>query len=237
MQPKVYVITATVGTAQLEQCINSVQSQDYCWLEHIIVCDGEEYQWKVNDILNKRSYQNIKKITLPWNTGRDKFICHKIYASIPHLLHTPGYVMFLDEDNWLESTHISSLVKTLQDKKTDWVFALRNICSKDGFFICRDECESLGNISSTWLSEGDYLIDTSCYLVPIEIARQFSECWQRRAREHPEADRLFYHHLSSNFPNFCSSYLYTVNYRLEGRPDSVTAEFFKMGNAVMYSKK
>lgn len=220
------MITATVGTAHLKQCVESVAAQDYEEIEHVVVCDGEEYEEKVRGFCSLS--ERVKLLTLPWNTGRDRYICHKIYAAIPHLLHGPGYVMFLDEDNWLEPGHVRSLVNCLEGNGYDWVFSLRNICLKDGSFLCRDECESLGNIALSCL--GDRLVDTSCYLVPLEIVRQFSECWQRRAREHPEADRLFYHHLATRYPRFGSTHLYTLNYRLEGRPDSVPAEFFLHGN-------
>lgn len=229
---KVFVITATIGTPELETCLKSVAEQDYVGeIEHVVVCDGSEYAGEVQRIVEKMGVR-VTLLVLPWNTGRDRFICHKVYAAIPHLLHTPAYVMFLDEDNWIEQDHISSLIQTIQVKDVDWAFALRNICEKDGSYVCRDECESLGNIAPSWLGENDYLVDTSCYMVPLEIARQFSECWQRRAREHPEADRFFYYHLSQRYPKFCSSGLYTVNYRLEGRPDSVKAEFFIKGNGL-----
>lgn len=229
---KVYVITATVGTKELETCLKSVAEQDYEGIvEHVVVCDGVEYVPKVREIILGAGVEgSVTLLVLPWNTGRDRFICHKIYAAVPHLLHAPGYIMFLDEDNWIERNHVSSLLEAIKIKDVDWAFALRNICEKDGRFVCRDECESLGNIAPSWLGENDYLVDTSCYMVPLEIARQFSECWQRRAREHPEADRLFYYHLAQRYPKFCSSELYTVNYRLEGRPDSVKAEFFLKGN-------
>ena len=229
---KVFVITATIGTKELKACLQSVAEQTYQGeIEHVVVCDGKEYAERVQQIVDEMGV-TVTLLVLPWNTGRDRFICHKVYAAVPHLLHGPAYVMVLDEDNWIERDHISSLVQTIQMKEVDWAFALRNICEKDGRYVCRDECESLGNIASSWLGENDYLVDTSCYMVPLEIARQFSECWQRRAREHPEADRLFYYHLSQRYPKFCSSYLYTVNYRLEGRPDSVKAEFFIKGNGL-----
>lgn len=181
----------------------------------------------------------ISLVVLPWNTGREAFICHKIYAAIPHLLHAPAYVNFLDEDNYVESNHISSMMDTILKKRCFWAFCLRNIVGKKNNMICRDICESLGNLSMTWISEYhkvDYLVDTSCYLVPVEVLQQLSECWQRKARSVPEADRLFYTKLSSRYPNFACSMKYTLNYRIDGRPDSVKADFFMMGNSKMRTK-
>lgn len=228
---KVYIITATVGTELLIKCVESVQKQDYVNIEHILVYDG------INNMKEQLyDYDNLTKLILPWNTGRDKFICHKIYAAIPHLLHSPGYVMFLDEDNTIDSNHVSSLVHTIREHECTWAYALRKIINHNDEVICKDMCESLGYLSPTWMNEKDFLVDTSCYLIPIHIVRLFSECWQRRARENPEADRLFYHYLSKEFPNFKCSMKYTLNYRIEGRPDSVTGEFFKIGNQKMLEK-
>lgn len=218
---KVYVITATVNTPYLEKCVASVQAQEYSEIEHLLVFDGVA--------VREFPYANVKSISLPWNSGRDKYICHKIYAAVPHLLHAPCYVMFLDEDNYIEPDHVSSLVNTIQIGY-DWAFCLRKIVDSNGKFICHDMCESLGNLSPTWLHEEDYLVDTSCYMIPVEMVRQLSECWQRRARETPEADRLFYHYLSKEHPNFKCSGRYTLCYRVGNRPDSVTGEFFLEGN-------
>lgn len=247
--PKVFIITATIGSLELQKCIDSVQEQDYNNIEHVIVCDGIEYE---KEVLLKIKNINIKKhkistIILPWNTGRDKYICHKIYASIPHLIHEPCYISYLDEDNFIESNHISSMIQTIIDNKLEWCYCLRNIVDKKGDFICKDLCESLGKLSPTWISLEkkkmnkymninvitDYLVDTSCYLIPIEIARKYSECWQRRAREYPEADRLFYKYLSTNHIKYECSMKYTLNYRLEGRSDSVSKDFFIVGNTKM----
>jgi len=218
---KVYVITATVNSCYLKACVESVQEQDYSNIEHILIFDGVEPC--VFD------YKNISYINLPWNSGRNKYICHKIYAAIPHLLHEPAYIMFLDEDNTIEYNHVSSLVNLI-GCGYDWAFSLRKIMDSNGKFICNDMCESLGNLSPTWLNPEDYLVDTSCYMIPVHIVRQFSECWQRQARANPEADRLFYHHLSKEYPNFKCSMQYSLCYRVGNRPDSVTGGFFLEGN-------
>lgn len=239
--PKVYIITATVGTEFLDICMESVQKQTYPNLEHIVVCDGVEHYEKVLHMIEKHKGGSvpISPMILPWNTGRNKFICHKIYAAVPHLLHGPAYVNFLDEDNYVEPNHISSMIETLQEKGYLWTFCLRNIVGKKNNMICRDICESLGNLSMTWVAEFhriDYLIDTSCYLVPVEILQEFSICWQRPARSLPEADRLFYQELSHRYKNFGCSMKYTLNYRIDGRPDSVKSDFFMMGNSKMRAK-
>ena len=238
--PKVFVITATIGTDYLKQCIESVQSQTYSNIEHIIVCDGANHLTKVISILDTISItKKIIPMIIPWNSGANRYICHKIYASIPHLLHEPCYVSFLDEDNYYDSNHIEGMIHTLQEKQCQWTYSLRKILSKEGTYICRDMCESLGKLSSTWVSSSiqpDFLVDTSCYLIPVQILRKFSECWQRPARANPEGDRYFYQCLSQVFPMFECTIQYTVNYRVDGREDSVKQEFFLQGNEVMKNR-
>jgi len=236
--PKVTVITATIGTKYLKQCIESVQKQTYPNVSHLIVCDGKNYMDHVISILNSvdKTAKKVDFMIIPWNSGANKFICHKIYAAIPHLIHEPCYICFLDEDNYYEPNHIESMIQTIKTKKCAWTYCLRNIIKPTGEFICRDMCESLGKLHSTWNSNNhnpDYLVDTSCYMVPVEILRQFSECWQRQARAVPEADRYFYYRLSHHYTSFECSMQYTLNYRVEGREDSVKPDFFLYGNDFM----
>lgn len=236
--PKVIVITATIGTKYLQNCIDSVQKQTYSNVSHLIVCDGNNYINDVCNIINNTvdKTKSIELMVIPWNSGANKYICHKIYASIPHLIHEPCYICFLDEDNYYEPEHIETLINTIKDNDCTWAYCLRNIVKPNGEFICRDLCESLGKLYRTWNSiDGfpGYLVDTSCYMVPVEILRQFSECWQRPARSHPEADRCFYENISKKYKRFECSMKFTLNYRVEGRSDSVKPDFFLMGNGVL----
>ena len=236
--PKVIVITATIGTKYLKQCIDSVQQQTYPNIQHIIVCDGSNYYDKVSSIVKKvvKPIKDVTMMTIPWNSGANKFVCNKIYASIPHLIHEPCYISFLDEDNFYDPNHIESMVHTILKNKCLWTYSLRKIVSPNGEFICKDMCESLGKLSYTWISKNhapDFLVDTSCYMVPVNIIRQFSECWQRPARSTPEGDRLFYEKLSSIYNSFECTMKYTLNYRVEGRDDSVKPDFFIYGNGIM----
>jgi hypothetical protein len=44
---------------------------------------------------------------------------------------------------------------------------------------------------------------------------------------------VFFQALAQNFPRFHCTSNYSVNYRVDGNPGSVNAEFFKHGNQVM----
>ena len=240
--PKVFIISATRGGAQFIENLKSVQQQTYEKLEHVVVVDGSEFEEKVDEHIKSLENPKVKisKIVLPWNTGRNKYLCHKIYASIPQLIHKPAYVSFLDEDNFIEPNHISSMVEILTKNNYLWCFCLRNIIDQKGKFICRDMCESLGNLSHAWINPNYFLVDTNCYIINVEIMQRMSHCFQRpcpNPTREMEADRFLFHNLSHHFKHFGCSNKYTVNYRVASRgSESVTGEFFMEGNRRMNIK-
>jgi len=235
--PMVTVITATTGDSRLIRSIESIQKQTYVNLEHMIVVDGQEHREKVDNIL-----RNIEKPTriqfhvlqLPYATGKNKWVCHRINGSIPFLCNS-DLVSFLDEDNWFEPEHVESLVSMIHYGKLDWAFALRNIVDEDGRFVTKDLCENLGNLHHVFQDPKDYHVDTNSYMFKRNLAIQFSHIWNRPARPQGmlEADRAMYQCLSKSVPNFAGTCKHSVNYTVGNRSDSVQAEFFLHGNKVM----
>lgn len=229
---KVAVITPTIGTNFLEKNLESVFKQTYKNLDHIVVCDGPQYDYGVRNVTKKFS---LNPLTLPENTGANGYNGHRIYASIPYLINA-DYFIFLDEDNWIEPNHVESLVDALKD--CDWSFSLRKIIDKNNNYICNDDCESLG-LWHTCLSEQEFFVDVGCYFLPKKIAIQTAPIWYRRARhpeEQPEVDRLLIRVLRQNKFSYRTTGEYTLNYRVGNRIDSVQSDFFLRGNEVMHQK-
>lgn len=230
---KVAIITPTIGTNYLRKNLQSVSSQTYKDVKHIVVADGPEYQDKVNEIV--KDFDDKIVFNLPENTGANGYNGHRIYASIPYLIDA-DYFIFLDEDNWIEPNHVQSLVDIA--KKFDWVFSLRKIIDKEDNYICNDDCESLG-LWHTCLSENEFFVDVGCYFLPKRIALQTAPMWYRRARhpeEQPEVDRLLIQILRQNKLTYGTTGEYTLNYRVGNRVDSVQSEFFIRGNEFMKKK-
>ncbi len=229
---KVTVITPTIGTKYLQKNVESVSKQTYSNVQHVVVCDGPQYEDKVrNEIKNF----DIIPFILPENTGANGYNGHRIYASIPYLINA-DYFIFLDEDNWIDENHVQSLVDTVQGY--DWAFSLRKIIDKDNNYICNDDCESLG-LWPTCLSDQEFFVDVGCYFLPKMIAIQTAPIWYRRARhpqEQPEVDRLLIHLLRQNNLKYQTTGKYTLNYRVGNRVDSVQSEFFMQGNKKMHQK-
>lgn len=230
---KVAIITPTIGTNYLRKNLQSVSSQTYKDVKHIVVADGPEYQDKVNEIV--KDFDDKIVFNLPENTGANGYNGHRIYASIPYLIDA-DYFIFLDEDNWVEPNHVQSLVDIA--KKFDWAFSLRKIIDKEDNYICNDDCESLG-LWHTCLSENEFFVDVGCYFLPKRIALQTAPMWYRRARhpeEQPEVDRLLIQILRQNKLTYGTTGEYTLNYRVGNRVDSVQSEFFIRGNEFMKKK-
>ena len=231
--PRVAVITPTIGTDHLKLNIQSVEEQTYNNYIHYVVVDGPKFEDKVKEQFSNGIDRKI--IMLPENTGHSQYNGHRIYGAMPYLTDA-DYVIFLDEDNWIDSNHIKDLVKVAEDK--DWAFSFRKIVGQDNEFICEDDCESLGKWH-TCLSEKEFFLDTGCYFLPKALAVQLSPAWYRRARhpeEQPEVDRLLMHMLLQNNYTYDTTYEYSLNYRVGNRDDSVKADFFLNGNKWMIDK-
>jgi len=105
-KPLVTIITATTGTEYLEDNIRSVLNQTYDNIQHLIVIDGKHPH--ANVIISnygKHKGNKIDVIQLPYATGTEQYNGHRIYGGCTYFAKGE-YVMFLDEDNWLEPNHI-----------------------------------------------------------------------------------------------------------------------------------
>lgn len=221
------VITPTVGSPKLWDAIESVKAQTYpC--KHLIVLDGPDVKadrlpWTYN------GYENCHIVKTPENTGANGFNGQRIYAAYPHLVNS-DYIAFLDEDNWFEPNHIQSLVETIERKNLDFAYSLRKIFSPDKKYQCNDECESLGKWP-IFMSRGSqygnqFLIDTSAYLFKREFIQKTCHLWHSGAWGE---DRRYYYAVKDH-AKYDTNGDYTLCYRLDGNPNSVSREFFIEGN-------
>lgn len=223
---KVAVVTPTIGTPCLEQCVESVASQSYDNLVHCVFIDGQEHVDSVRQQIGKSS--KIKTITLDENIGKDWY-GHRVYAACSFLVNADA-IVYLDEDNWIDPDHVASLAEEIK-QGAEWAYSLRKICTNTGEFICNDDCESLGKWSA-YFDKRVFHIDTSCYMIPRDIAVRVGHSWYAQWG----ADRNFFATLSKYFPNYSCSGKYTMNYRLDGNPTSVSGSFFQKGNAMQKHK-
>ena len=224
------VIIPTTGDSSLIDAIESVLKQSYKDTTCYVVIDGEKY-WDDTIFIVEKYFsgdERIKICTLPINVGANGFYGHRVYAAFTHLIDTE-YVIYLDQDNWLELNHIESQINTIKQNNLDWSYSLRKINSKEGVFVCNDDCESLGK----WQTyHGINHIDTNCYCLKTKVAIQLAQVWHGGWGQ----DRVFLSAITHYFKNFDCTGEYTVNYRVDGGTGSVTSDFFINGNSVMDKK-
>jgi len=238
---KIAVITGTIGNELLRETVISVQRQKNVKVEHWIVVDGAEHERAVTRLLEKmpvceNPLYAQHRLVLPQNTGGNGYLCHRINGALPWLVNT-DYVTFLDEDNEFEPDHLENLLAALAETKggARWAFSFRKIIDRDGTVLCNDTCESLGSVCHSALAMDDRHIDTNCYLLERELAVQICPLWNARARVQGqmEADRQVCRTLLSLEPVHGVSRHHSVRYRVDGRSDSVSAQFFDQGNAAL----
>jgi hypothetical protein len=222
------VIIPTTGTPEVCDAIDSVLKQTI-ETQVYLICDGRENQEKVKRIADQYAGNGFVKICyLPINVGANGFYGHRVYAAFTHLIDTQ-YVLYLDQDNTFKPDHVETCINVIEKYGIDWCYSLRSIIDKDGEFVCNDDCESLGK----WQTyHGINHVDTNCYCIKTEIAVKLASAWHGGWGQ----DRVFLHTIAEHFPRFECTRKYTVNYRVNGNPGSVTPEFFENGNRVMNEK-
>jgi hypothetical protein len=225
---KATVIIPTTGSDEVVGAIDSVLKQTI-ETQVYLVCDGKEFTDKVKRIAEKYATNSFVKVCyLPLNVGANGFYGHRVYAAFTHLINTE-YVLYLDQDNTFKPNHVESCINTIEKYSLDWSYSLRSIIDKKGKHLCDDNCESLGK----WHTyHGVNHIDTNCYCIKTEIAIKLASAWHGGWGQ----DRVFLGAIAQHFPRFDCNGEYTVNYRVNGNPGSVTPEFFENGNAIMSKK-
>ena len=105
---RVAVVTPTIGSKHLERNLESVKNQTYKDVIHYVFKDGQDVvipSWCINT-------STIKTICLQENVGKGWY-GHRVYAACSFLVNA-DIIIYLDEDNWLEPTHIEHMVKTIE---------------------------------------------------------------------------------------------------------------------------
>lgn len=226
---RIAVVTPTIGSEHLQQCIESVQNQLFGDVVHYLFIDGEENFEKAQHHIDAVSIKKqINLIKVQENIGKGWY-GHRVYAASSFLVNADA-ICYLDEDNWYDENHVQTIADKLNDGN-NWTYSLRKIYDKAGQFLFEDNCESLGKWP-VYFNEKVFHVDTSSFGVWRDVATAVGHTWYGQWG----ADRKFFSALSRYFPKFDCTNQYTLNYRLEGNEGSVTPDFFEKGNLI-YSTK
>ena len=139
---KAVVIIPSVGTDFLQEALDSIKTQTVP-TDIYLVCDNPMRDSRIQGIVSRGHYDNVYYLKLPYGVGKDGFYGHRVYSSVPALVNNQ-YILFLDEDNYLEPNHVESMINTIETNNLDWCYSLRRIIDVDGSYVCDDNCESLG---------------------------------------------------------------------------------------------
>ncbi len=224
---KVAVVTPTINSHYLEQCLNSVAEQTYGDVVHYIFVDGKEHENGIIGKISNTKY-NTRTVVLEENVGKGWY-GHRVYASCSFLVNA-DIICYLDEDNWIDPNHVNSLVQKIK-QGNDWAFSLRKIYDKNGNFLCEDNCESLGRWP-VYFNHQVFHVDTSSFAVKRDVAVRIGHAWYGQWG----ADRQFFTNIKEFFPRFDCTNEHSLCYRLDGNPNSVKKEFFDEGNQHMRNK-
>jgi len=231
------IITPTTGNPKLEKVLKTINSQTVntdIEIEHFVVVDGPKFNEKTKAILHEIEPIHPRYVFyLPFNTGGDGYVGHKIYASISQLIHGE-YVIMLDEDNYLDDDHVLNFHQMIKTReKTDWLFCLRKIINDDGY-VCDDNCESLGHLFPVFYNPEDRLIDTNCYCIHKRVMIEQSHLWNRKVTADAQnPDRVFAKLLMTKYLHYDCTRKNTLYYYVGNRADSVKADLFIKGNSVI----
>jgi glycosyltransferase involved in cell wall biosynthesis len=226
---KVAIVTPTIGSKHLKKCLDSVSNQTYQDITHYVFVDGKDYAYDViNFQIDVLKHDKVKTVILEENVGKGWY-GHRVYAACSFLVNA-DVIVYLDEDNWFEPNHVEKLVEKLKEGN-DWVYSLRKIYDKEGEFLTKDNCESLGKWPVYFRNDVHH-IDTSSFAIKRDIAVRIGHAWYGQWG----ADRQFFTALRQNFPKFDCTNEHSLCYRLDGNPNSVTKEFFDEGNRINQQK-
>lgn len=231
---RIAVITPTIGTDWLPQAMNSVGND----AEHWIIVDGIAYATRVASMIQAHPYKQSFSV-IPENTGTPTqgfnglpytgfYNGYRINAAFAFLTNA-DYVMYLDEDNWYEPNHITSMVEALEKNNWDWCYSLRRIVDKEGNFLFNDESDSLGDVAS-W--NGYKFVDMNCYLFKNCVINRISQRMFNTLNPY-DGDKELFKAASNQFPNYGSTGLHTVNYRMTKNGQ---VDFYEKGNKFMKEK-
>lgn len=233
---KTMVIIPSIGRPELAEAITTVLEQDTPDVDVLVVVDGPQYRDAVDRIVDNvvDPDARVRVAMMPMNTGANGWYGVNVMMSATYMVTEDyEYVMFLDEDNALDSDHVSSCVAAMEKEFYDWVYSLRKIYTVEGEYLFDDNCESLGDWE-VFDGTDSHLIDTSCYFFTRDFIRATAALWNDKWG----ADRTYYNKVVQEMghENYTCTGKYSVRYRLGGNATSVNKEFFEEGNKIMENK-
>ncbi|MBV6541238.1 glycosyltransferase family 2 protein [Ursidibacter maritimus] len=194
-ESQIAIVTATIGRNTLTRTMQSIREQTVpC--RHYIIVDGNQGAEAVKEMV--KAFPEVIVIYLPINTGANGVKNSMINAMAPFLVKEK-IICYIDDDNWIDPKYAECFLNAFEHyPNAQYAYHLRYMVDDKGQILCEDNVESLG----FWfvyqtkvevklkLRSGKYihspldinfhhqgLIDTNCYAIRTELARQLAHTW------------------------------------------------------------
>ncbi|MGX2956203.1 glycosyltransferase, partial [Ursidibacter arcticus] len=161
-----------------------------------IIVDGNQGAEAVREMV--KAFPEVIVIYLPINTGANGVKNSMINAMTPFLVKE-SIICYLDDDNWVDPKYAEYFLNAFAHyPSAQYAYHLRYMIDDNGQILCEDNTESLGfwfvpqsqgKLKLKLQSDGEInflfnvtfhrqgLIDTNCYAMKTELARQLAHTW------------------------------------------------------------
>lgn len=191
---------------QLGRCIRSVAEQELAaahTLEHVIVCDGDDPR-KVSEATKDARVptQKFPRVIYCPVSHADWGDCARGIGALDAVARGFDAICFLDGDNWLEPSHVQTMIRLHEMTGADVCTASRTICRIDGSPMFFDD-----------ESDGETHVDSNC-LFFTRRAFHVLPFWAFVPLSHAAVgDRVFWAMVKHAPASRAHSKARTVNYR------------------------
>jgi len=190
----------------------------------LVVFDGNEFDRPLDVPADSR----LTKLVLPFNTGRNRtatihqnlprhWYGARVQAAAAYLVNNDYAMSWIRTTGYGQTTSKDVLPSSNPGRGilTTSCTRSRNVYRKDGTFVCRDDCESLGKHEGV----SGRLVDTSCYFYRTDFLMHTAHMWLWGWG----SDRVYLQRATQAFGErvFDGTGAIYVNYRLGGNEGSV----------------
>lgn len=133
--PLVSVITPTFmrHDVLLNRCIPSVQAQTYPNVEHVVVCDGPDFELAevlADLVLSGNLHHPLSLVTVPERNPERHWGSALRMTGIAE--SSGDLIAYIDDDDALRPEHCTLLAKALEDPAFEWAYSVMDSWSNSG---------------------------------------------------------------------------------------------------------
>lgn len=218
------VIMPTILHPRIFHALDSIFAQTKIGRVQILLgvdqYDDQKFEGLKTHIQNAPEHIAVTVLNPGYSTSRRHGGLHKAYdggalRTILSFLANSPYLAYLDDDNWWEPAHLSSLLSVIQDHP--WAFSHRcYVHHQSQAFLVRDSIESVGPGKGIYNEKAGGFVDPNCLMInklkADAILPFWSVCWDK-APKSTSADRLIFDRLRNS--SFGDTDTVTVNYAID----------------------